>query len=83
VSVPTEAVILITGEVANEVARAMAKFPPFNSGHEGKAVIEEEVEELWELIKENRSTSRDARDEAIQIAAMAIRYVHDISDRGA
>lgn len=78
-SPPTEAVVLIAGEVANEVARAMSKFPPFNSSHEGWAVIKEEVDELWEEVRENRGRELSAREEAIQIAAMAIRYVHDIS----
>jgi hypothetical protein len=75
---PSEDVILIAGSVANEVARAMTKFPSFNSGHEGYAVIKEELEELWKEIKENRSRESTARDEAIQVAAMAIRYVHDL-----
>jgi hypothetical protein len=78
VSPPNERVILIAGQVANEVARAMTKFPPFHSSHEGKAVIEEEIDELWDLVKMNEGTSELARDEAIQIAAMAIRYVHDL-----
>jgi hypothetical protein len=62
---PNDEVVFICGQVANEVARAMAKFPPFNSGHEGKAVIEEELEELWEEIKANRGRSPAAREEAI------------------
>ena len=35
--------------VGSELDKAMGSFPPFNSPHEGKAVIEEELDELWEL----------------------------------
>ena len=34
-----------------EALRAIKNFPPLNRGHEGKAVIEEELEELWEEVK--------------------------------
>lgn len=78
--VPVDAVVYICGQVANEVGRAMAKFPPFNSGHEGWAVIKEELEELWEQVRANRSGSVTARDEAIQVAAMAVRFIYDLHD---
>lgn len=64
--------------VTDELARAQYKFPAFHSGHEGYAVIREELDELWDAIK------RDDRDaagaEAIQVAAMAIRFVLDVCD---
>jgi hypothetical protein len=68
-------------EIALEVERALGKFPPFNSPHEGKAVIEEELEELWDEIKADRGRQQDAMDEAVQIAAMAVRYVLDLQAR--
>lgn len=63
-------------EVVAELARAEAKFPRFNSAHEGWAVLREEVDELWDAIKGNDLTH--ARKEAIQVAAMALRYLRDV-----
>lgn len=65
--------------IEQEALRAIEKFPPLNSGHEGKAVIEEELEELWKEIKKypNADTTLMAR-EAIQVGAMAARFVADI-----
>lgn len=74
VDVPIE---LACGEVAQEVQVAFGKFPPFNSPHEGWAVIKEELDELWEHVKANDGRSSEARYEAIQVAAMAVRYVID------
>jgi len=70
-------------EVAVEVAGAERKYSPFNSAHEGYAVILEEVHELWDEVKKGGSSPRDPaamRKEAIQIAAMALRFVRDVSD---
>ncbi len=65
--------------VLNELRSATSKSGPFNSGHEGYAVIREELDELWEEIK-SKEPGNDARQggEAIQVAAMALRYLHDI-----
>jgi len=62
-------------EVEVELARARAKFPPFHSAHEGYAVLLEEVRELeraifWE-------TPARAREEAVQVGAMARRLIED------
>lgn len=64
--------------VRSELERAVAKFPAFSSPHEGKAVIEEELEELWEHVKKNTGRGLYAREEAIQVAAMALRYAVDL-----
>ena len=48
----------------------MDKFKPFNSSHEGFAVLKEEVDELWDAIKSNDLSA--AQKEAIQVAAMAL-----------
>jgi hypothetical protein len=65
--------------VGAELSRATAKFPRFNSLHEGWAVIQEEVDELWDEAK-GHSTERVAAAvrEAIQISAMGARFVVDI-----
>ncbi len=65
--------------ISIEYDKATQKFLPFNSPHEGYAVILEEVDELWEEIKSKESTSQSMADEAIQIAAMALRFLIDLT----
>ena len=68
--------------VHHEVARAKEKHPgDFHNQHEGYAVLLEEVDELWDEIKKNGG-GRDAaaRKEAIQIAAMCVRYILEVCD---
>lgn len=65
-----------------ELADASAKWPPFNSAHEGFAVLAEEVDELWDHVKVNQKR-RDLpamRKEALQVAAMALRFALDVCD---
>ena len=70
---------VIVNEVCLELERARGKFGPFNSPHEGYAVLKEEVDKLWDDIKSNNSLYSQ-RQEAVQIAAMAIRYILDITE---
>lgn len=75
----TGEVVTFLTDVRNEFARATAKFPAgFHSGHEGYAVIKEELEELWSEVKCNDSSGERAYREAVQVAAMALRYVIDL-----
>ena len=67
----------VINDVQDEHERALKKFGPFNSAHEGYAVIKEEVDELWDCIKGN-ADKRLMRAEAIQVAAMAIRFIEDV-----
>jgi len=71
------------GDVAYELAFALTKFPPFNSSHEGYAVILEELDELWDEIKNNKAEGSHERQikEAKQVAAMAIRFMIDITEK--
>ena len=64
--------------VRSEIARAAAKHPPMQSPHEGYAVILEEVDELWDEVKADRGRELSALEEAVQVAAMGIRYVTDL-----
>lgn len=65
-------------EVRDELRVASVDHPPMRSAHEGYAVILEELDELWAEVKSNVGTAPDAANEAIQIAAMAVRYVVDL-----
>lgn len=65
-------------QVRDELLAAIERFSPIASAHEGKAVIEEELDELWADIKEGRPA--EAWQEAIQVAAMAVRFVVDLYD---
>lgn len=67
-------------ELSDELARAVASHAPMHSPHEGKSVIEEELDELWEHVKADSGRSRAARHEALQVAAMALRYIVDLCD---
>lgn len=63
-------------EVRIEIYRARENWPPMNSAHEAFAVMAEEVDELWDHVKTNQK-KRDLgamREEAIQVAATAIRF---------
>lgn len=60
-----------------EYRRATILHGSMSSTHEGYAIIQEEVDELWEGVKRNDS-HKLLKEEAVQIAAMAIRFCIDI-----
>lgn len=65
--------------ILEELDRAMA-WPPMNSAHEGYAVLAEEVDELWDHVKVKQG-NRDIAEmtyEAVQVAAMALRFIIDV-----
>ena len=66
-------------QMATEVHRAREIYSQFNSSHEGYAVLLEEVLELQaEVFKKSDFRSPDMmREEAIQVGAMAIRFIQD------
>lgn len=68
----------ITKEVITELHRAISLHPTFHSPHHGYAIILEELDEAWDEIKKNNT--RRTREEMIQVAAMAIRFIHDMED---
>jgi hypothetical protein len=66
--------------IRKEVERAMSLHGSMRNAHEAYAVLLEEVDELWDEVKKNSKT-RDPlkmREEAIQVAAMAARFVIDV-----
>lgn len=78
-------VIALASEAAVELARAQSIYPRFNSPHEGYAALLEEVDELWDEVKASKPGSDRAamRKEAVQVAAMALRFLHDVVRGGA
>lgn len=72
----TAALLVLAGR---ELDRARKRFPPYNSAHEGWAVIHEESCELWEHVRGDTGTGEAALREAIQLAAVALRYAYDVS----
>lgn len=70
-----EAVELVTEEYQKALA-----WPDMNSAHEGYGVLLEEMDELKAHVWTNqkRRLLSDMRKEAIQVAAMAIRFVVDV-----
>ena len=71
---------VVVAMAVGELGRARANYPPMASYHEGWAIIQEEVEELWAEVRK-RPGARDRRkmqEEAVQVAAMALRFVVDL-----
>lgn len=71
----------ILAMVKEEVLAAAIKHKPMNSAHEGHSVLREEVEELWDHVKADTGYDQAAMDEAVQVAAMGVRYVLDLGHR--
>jgi hypothetical protein len=69
--------------IEREALRAISLFPAFNSGHEGKAVIKEELDELWDEVKAKAfGTTPEMLREATQVGAMAARFIADVCWKG-
>jgi len=72
---------LVIDEVMEEVEAAAAIYPPFHSPHEGYGVILDELDGLWEEIKNgDAADTTRRRKKAVQLAAMAIRFILDVSE---
>ncbi len=82
----------IAMDVLAELARAQEKHPTaFHSAHEGWAVLDEEARELRNEVywgptqpvaglEKGQQRRARIRAEALQVAAMAIRLIHDTID---
>lgn len=70
----------IISEVAFEIDTSRNKHKPFNSSHEGYAVLLEELDEVWEEIKKSKHyiLSNEAKQELIQVAAVAMRMINEL-----
>jgi NTP pyrophosphatase (non-canonical NTP hydrolase) len=76
----TKDVAPVVQRVLTEVQSAKDNWPPWNSAHEGFAILKEEVDELWDHVK-TKQKNRDLKGmqtEAIQVAAMAIRFATEV-----
>lgn len=62
-------------EVEAEAKRAVEKFGQYNSLHEAFAVMYEEVDEFWEIVRQKRSKRdpKKIREELVQIAACCLK----------
>ena len=72
--------LTIRKAVEDEYKRAARKFPAFSTTHEGYAVLLEKVDELWTEVKKSPQSPERLREEAIQVAAMAFRFLSDCCD---
>lgn len=68
--------------IIEEYIKASSKFPPMRSRHEGYAIILEEMDELWEIVKKEQKQSfpslkEKIEEEAKQVGAMALRFLID------
>ncbi len=77
---PTEQAFV---DVLEEFETITAKYARFHSAHEAYGVLLEEVDELWDEVKRRDSPERLARirEEAIQVAAVALRIVAELGPR--
>jgi len=66
-----------TGKARKELRRAISMYPPFRSRHEGYAIIREELDELWMEIKRKPQNEDAIEKEAVQLSAMALRFIMD------
>ena len=67
--------------IETELRKAIFNFPkPFNSSHEGYAVLLEEVDELWHEIKNDKQEGsiQRQREEVVQVGAMAAKFLMQI-----
>ena len=60
-----------------ELDEATEKYGPIASTHEAYAIMQEELDEFWQLVKERRAFGTKALGELVQIAAMAYRTAID------
>lgn len=64
------------GAIYLELMCAMSLHGSMRSAFEGYGVIAEEFDELWDDIKTNNK--EHASEEAVQVAAMAVRFILDV-----
>jgi hypothetical protein len=75
--------VLVT-RMMEELAHAMDTHSEMHSAHEGYAIILEELDELWELVRKKvkNHDKKKMQKEALHVAAMAIRFTFDFRTPG-
>ena len=70
----------ISALITEELVEATRNNGGFTCAHHGISVLREEFEELWDEIKKkgNLRDPNTMKKEAIQVAAMAIRFIIDV-----
>lgn len=73
----------IIDAIRKELMEAAYVYGPMASAHEGLAIINEEFDELkeWVWMKPALRNKADMKKEAVQLAAMSIRFIFDILGR--
>ena len=71
----------ILNEVEIELLKSYEDHSSFHGSHEGYAVILEELDELWDEVKKRNRDFKRMRKEAVQVAAMAVKFINDICDK--
>jgi len=71
---------MIGEEIEAELGKAQVKHAPMHGPHEGYGVILEELDELWDEVRAQKPDKIKMRKEALQVAAMAARFIVDICD---
>lgn len=68
--------------IISEYVQASQRYSAFHSAHEGFAVLMEEMDELKAEVWKNdkQRDMRRMRKEAIQVGAMALRFILDCCD---
>lgn len=66
----------VAHDIVQEYRRARESFKPMRGAHEGYAVILEELDEMWDAIKQNKIES--ARMECLQVAAMCLAFLLEV-----
>jgi hypothetical protein len=79
--VPAARLHVSLSAVEAEVRKAQARYTPFRSAMEGLAIVEEEMDEFKQAVR--HGTAEQVETECIQLAAMAVRFLHDIGARHA
>jgi hypothetical protein len=77
-------------KILEEFLRASSIYKPFSTYHEGYAIIKEEFDELWEEIKHSHYDRGDRNEEedtkiqteAVQVGAMILRFLIDLTKDG-
>ena len=75
----------ILEDIKKEFKFATEHWGGFNSLHEAYAIVLEEMDELWDEVKRSQKDPKRmpyVREEALQVATMAIRLIYDCIPSG-